>query len=596
MQFSIRQKLFVLLAGFTAAILAGVLSMVTNSLSGAILKKVQHDFLQTQQTFQREQGLRYENLLNLAGLIGENPAFKANVSLASTTQVSESNRAEVAASVRYIVSDLARLAPVDLFIVTDAEGQVLADLTEAYDAPQNMSLDALLLEQRPSVIRALPQARLGSGQASPNSARDDLDPAQAQWPELWHLPSGLYQVATVSIWTNDDTIIGTLTLGLRFDKRQAVALKGNSDIDITLKVGNELVATTVEDLHMTDVLKFQESAMYEVDDVITKLATSDVFEGLYVDEEVFAFLSPLGIGEPAYLLATAVKSRELAILDAIRGNIFLTAGVSLLVTLLLAQVLGRRLTQPLQHLVAGMDQVKDGDLQVQLTPTTHDEIAALMVSFNDMIINLRERLQLMKYVGSYTREMIQSSAGEEADLGGSRHQLAVLFTDIRGFTAYSEKREPEEVISMLNRYLGFQAEIVPQHEGSVDKFVGDEMMALFTGAEALDHAVACALHIMQRIDEEHTHDPVPLHIGVGINYGPATLGNMGASDRMDYTAIGATVNLGARLMQVAKPGQILLPESLLAQLGDSVPVKGIEVMNFKGISEALRVAELETKA
>ena len=192
--------------------------------------------------------------------------------------------------------------------------------------------------------------------------------------------------------------------------------------------------------------------------------------------------------------------------------------------------------------------------------------------------------------------MIQSSAGEEANLGGSRHQLAVLFTDIRGFTPCSEKREPEDVISMLNRYLGFQAEIVPQHEGSVDKFVGDEMMALFTGDHALDHAVACALHIMQRIEQEQESDPVPLHIGVGINYGPATLGNMGARDRMDYTAIGATVNLGARLLQVATPGQILLPEALLAQLDPAVQAKQVEVMSFKGISEAMRVVQLEAGA
>ncbi len=341
MQFSIRQKLFVLLAGFTAAILTGVLSLVTNSLSEAIIDKVQHDFLQTQQTFQREQGLRYENLLNLASLIGENPAFKANVSLATTTENSDANRAAVAASVRYIVKDLARLAPVDLFIVTDADGQVLADLTDAYplsstERPNGGYSDPMPLKRRAGVLRSLPEADSGV----------DAAPAQTQWPELWHLPSGLYQVATVSIWTNDDTIIGTLTLGVRFDERQAIALKGNSDVDITLKVGNELVATTIQDLHMTDVLRFQETAMYEVDDVISKFATSDVFEGEFAGEEVFAFLSPLGVGEPAYYVATAIKSRELAILAAIRDSIFVTAGVSLVVMLLLAQVLGRRLTQP----------------------------------------------------------------------------------------------------------------------------------------------------------------------------------------------------------------------------------------------------------
>ncbi|MBT6627835.1 MAG: adenylate/guanylate cyclase domain-containing protein [Gemmatimonadetes bacterium] len=559
MQFSIRQKLFVLLAGFTAVVLTGVLSMVTTRLSDAILAKVQTDFLQTQRIFQSEQALRYENLLDQASLIGENPAFKANVQLADP------------ASVSFIVNDLARLAPVDLFLVTDAEGHVLADLAQEHGAMETID--------RPSIERALSQG--------------DLDVGLLDWPELWYLPdSGLYQVASVAIWTNDDTIIATLTLGVRFDQRQALALKGGGDVDVTLKVRDQLIATTIEGLRVTDVLKFQKSAMYEIRDVITDLETSDVFEGVFVGEEVFAFLSPLGFGEPAYYLATTLKSRELAILNELRGSIFATAGLSLLVTLLLAQVLGRRLTQPLQRLVEGMDEVKAGNLDVSLTPTTRDEVATLMESFNDMIVNLRERLQLMKYVGSHTREMIQSSAGEEANLGGSRHDLAVLFTDIRGFTAYSEKRDPEDVIGMLNRYLGFQAEIVTQQQGSVDKFVGDEMMALFTGREALHHAVTCALEIMRRIEREHEHDPVPLYIGVGINFGPATLGNMGAQERMDYTAIGATVNLAARLVQAAQPGQILLPEALLSQLRTPVTVKSVESMEFKNISEPLRVAEL----
>lgn len=145
---------------------------------------------------------------------------------------------------------------------------------------------------------------------------------------------------------------------------------------------------------------------------------------------------------------------------------------------------------------------------------------------------------------------------------------------------------------MLNRYLGFRAETVQQWEGSVDKFVGDEMMALFTGPQALDHAVGCAQQIMRRVEQEQTSDPPPIHIGVGINWGPVILGNMGATNRMDYTAIGASVNLGARLMQVAGPGQILLPVSLLDRLAKPVRVRQREEMTFKGLSEKIDIAEI----
>lgn len=168
----------------------------------------------------------------------------------------------------------------------------------------------------------------------------------------------------------------------------------------------------------------------------------------------------------------------------------------------------------------------------------------------------------------------------------------MLFTDIRGFTPFSEKREPEEVITMLNCYLGFQAEIVQECEGSVDKFVGDEMMALFTGSLALDHAVDYAQRIMRRVEQEQAGDPLPIHIGVGINCGPAILGNMGALNRMDYTANCATVNLGARLMQVAGPGQILMAAAQLQKLTSPIHVLSRESMAFKGLSEEIEVAEI----
>ena len=239
-----------------------------------------------------------------------------------------------------------------------------------------------------------------------------------------------------------------------------------------------------------------------------------------------------------------------------------------------------------------MNQVKAGNLGVSLTATTRDEIGLLTNTFNDMIVNLRERLQLMKYVGSHTMDMIKGASDGDVPLGGAQRELAVLFTDLRGFTAYSENREPAEVIAMLNRYLGFQAEIVPDFDGSIDKFVGDEMMALFIGDDAFERAISCALAIQRRVEEEHKTDPAPVHVGMGINYGPVILGNMGAQNRLDYTAIGNTVNLGNRLMQVAAPGQVLVRKELLDQMGMGDRAKHTEMMKFKNVSHEVEVADI----
>jgi class 3 adenylate cyclase len=558
MTFSIRRKLFVLLAGLTTVVLTGVLTQVTTTLSGAILSKVRYDFGQTARIFQRVQGLRYENLLDAAYLIGENTTFKANVSLLDP------------ATVYQAVSDMALLTRADLLIVTDADGQLLAWFGDDTRFDEDLT-------DRESIARVL------RGEERPDRG----------WPELWYTSDGLFQVATVPVLLNYETLIGTLTLGANLVQDDgASGLKGASEIDITFLAGSELVDTTVQGLEASEIAAFRQETAALIDAVVTDLQPSTAFEGTFAGEEVFAFLSPLGFGELAYYVATARKSSELRLLTELRDSIYLTGLLSLLITVVLALGLGRKLTQPILNLVGGMNQVKAGDLQVRLQATTADEIGLLTSTFNDMIGNLRERLQLMKYVGSHTLDMIQQTDGGDVPLGGSRHELAVLFTDIRGFTPYSEKREPEEVITMLNRYLGFQAEIVQACEGSVDKFVGDEMMALFIGPKALQNAVRCAQQIMRRVEQEQASDPAPIHIGVGINCGPAILGNMGAQNRMDYTAIGATVNLGARLMQVAGPGQILLPAILLAQLATPVRVCQREAMHFKGLSQAIEVAEI----
>ena len=556
MTFSIRRKLFVLLAGLTAVVLTGVLAQVTSSLSAAILQKVRFDFGQTERVFQRAQWLRYESLRDAAALIGENPSFKANVSL------------DDPASVYQAVSDMALMTRAEILIVTDAEGRLLAWFGDEERHGEDLT-------DRESIVRVL------RGDERPN----------AGLPELWHTADGLFQVATVPVLINYETLIGTLTLGASLSRADVASeLKGESEIDITFLAGQELLVTTAEGLTVTHIDSFRAEAAPLVAGVIADLQTSDVFEGSFAGREVFAFLSPLGFGVPAYYVATAIKSRELGLITQMRDSIFVTGALSLVITVVLALGLGRRLTQPILDLVGGMNQVTEGDLSVTLRPTTKDEIGLLTSTFNDMIVNLRERLQLMKYVGSHTVDMIQQTDGVDVPLGGSRHELAVLFTDIRGFTPFSEKREPEEVITMLNRYLGFQAEIVQQTQGSVDKFVGDEMMALFTGVQALDRAVDCAQKIMRRVEVEHASDPRPIHIG--INCGPAILGNMGAQNRMVYTAIGVTVNLGARLMQVAGPGQLLLPAALLEQLRTPARVLSCEAMAFKGLSEKIEVADV----
>ena len=404
MKFSIRSKLFLLLTGLAAVVLAGVLTSVSWTLRAEIMEKVIHDFRQSDLTFSREQRLRYTNLRDAADLIGENSTFIANVEL---------DRPDDA---YLIVEWLSALATVDLFIVTNGSGRLLAWLGD----PQRHGED---LTHRHSVELALE----GGG---------DLED---EGPELWHVGEELFQVASVPIWKGGDTVIGALVLGTRITQLEAKQLKGESQTDITFVVDGQLIASTIENLKASELERLQHNWMSKVDEVVSSgqdAQATEVFETGFAGQDVFAFISPLGsdIGDTGYYIATVPRAFELEILTTLQNNIYATAAASLAITVAMALVLGRTMSRPIMHLVEGMNQVTSGNLRVSLEPTTRDEIGLLTSTFNDMIVNLRERLQLMKYVGSHTMEMIRDGSEEEVPLGGSRRQLAVLFTDIRGFT------------------------------------------------------------------------------------------------------------------------------------------------------------------
>ena len=178
-------------------------------------------------------------------------------------------------------------------------------------------------------------------------------------------------------------------------------------------------------------------------------------------------------------------------------------------------------------------------------------------------------------------------------LGGTRKELTVLFSDIRGFTTFSEKYQPEEVVSQLNEYLGAMTDIVFQHDGTLDKFVGDAVMA-FWGAplDQPDHAqraVRCAVDMIRKLQElqakwaadgKHVID-----IGIGINTGEMVVGNMGAEGKkMDFTVIGDNVNLAARVEGLTRKfdSHIIITEYTFAKVKDSVEAKELEAVTVKG--------------
>jgi adenylate cyclase len=214
-----------------------------------------------------------------------------------------------------------------------------------------------------------------------------------------------------------------------------------------------------------------------------------------------------------------------------------------------------------------------------------------------MVEQLRERAMLQKFVSSHAMTMIQEH--KNITLGGERKTIAVVFTDIRNFTYLAETLPPEEVVSLLNTYLDAQMNVISAWNGSVDKFLGDGVMALFAGPTMITDAVRSAIAIQECLHElnnrRHAKGETTIKVGIGINTGPTVVGNIGSRSRMDFTAIGDVVNIASRLCALAEPNQILVSDTVMRGLDGSFSLKNIGAVRLKGKREANAIYSVQMK-
>lgn len=278
-----------------------------------------------------------------------------------------------------------------------------------------------------------------------------------------------------------------------------------------------------------------------------------------------------------------------AVVNAITRQILVVGLIGFAIAAVGALIFARQLTRPILAIGEVAEKVGEGDFAARVEDVrARDEIGDLARRINQMITHLGERMELMKFVSHGTMSAIQKAEAEGMERGGERRRISVIFTDVRGYTEFSERVPPEVVIEVLNQYFDVQAGIVAEYGGDVDKFIGDALVAVFEGEGMEFRAVECAVGIMQamaRLLEEHPEHN--LHVGIGVASGEVVMGAMGARDRMDFTVLGSTVNLSARLCSKAEPDQVLVDQATRDAAGgqNGVQFEALEPIPLKGYAD-----------
>ncbi len=279
-----------------------------------------------------------------------------------------------------------------------------------------------------------------------------------------------------------------------------------------------------------------------------------------------------------------------------------TVPAALALSLVLSLLVAFSITKAVGRLVEGTSAIQAGRYDHKVKVETRDELRTLAHAFNQMVDGLRERFAMLKFVPRHTREVIADSVRSDASQNlvgiAQKRNVAVLFSDIRGFTAFSDRLPPAKVIEMLNIYLRKEAEIIEKNGGSIDKFIGDAVMAVFEGEQRFVHAAKSAIEIqvaIQQLNDEHAFDQ-PIDVGIGIAGGDVVMGSIGYEDRLEFAVIGRLVNLASRLTSVAGKGEVVVSDLAWASISSTFVGERLDGLKLKGFADAVTCFKLRPQA
>ncbi len=410
----------------------------------------------------------------------------------------------------------------------------------------------------------------------------------------------LYAIVAVPI--RAPTIVAWWVVGSRVDEMLAETLHEMTAVDVSFSnraqhlVASSLPPATREALARATATLAPDPLQIHTLDLAGESSLVKILPTPLESGETFATALQFSLDEK---LAPARRLSRLILL--------ITAG-----GLALACVLGlgfaRRLSQPIQALAAHTRVIASGDYSARLELNRSDELGDLAHAFNAMSSGLAERDQVRDLLDkNVSPEVAAQLMREGSSLGGEERQLTILFADLRGFTTLSENLPPREVVTLLNRYLDRMSQAIEAEGGVIDKFIGDEIMALFgapvPAPDCAHRALKAALAMRRELTafnaELATEGHPPLAFGIGINTAQVIAGNIGSSRRLNYSVIGDCVNLAARLQSLTRnpdfATDLIVSDQTLqtARAHGPYPARDLGLVSVKGRAQTVHIHAID---
>jgi class 3 adenylate cyclase len=574
---SLRYKI---LGGFVAVVVLSIsitVFSVTNLVENRVRTSINTNFVETGRIFERIQEIRFRQLRQTSALLANLQSLQAAISTGDELTINLKIREELKYLLDFdpVIPDT--LLPESYYSDSDSTGLLL--ITDPTGVPiGQMSTRPLpdhSIADRPSIQQAL------RGRYPTTST-------------LWKQYDRFFNVISVPVYAGN-RLIATLTYGFPIRRLEAVQLSKDTGQEVGYFIEDSLIVSSFDSLSDSELANL-EKKVFENTFYIKRNGEAQTFELPMIEEQWLLYLTPMNqlnedAGLSGYYILGQSLTQQLETLQAQQTIIILIGIGMLIIAVIISFVLTQRITRPIFALIHGIKEIEQGNYNNRVEVNTKDELKLLADTFNELVTSLRERLQMLKFVSDATLDAIKTNMSD-ISLGGQKIEVAVFFSDIRGFTEWSELREPEEVIKMLNTVLSYQADIVRSNGGDIDKFVGDELVAVFRGENKEQNAVKTAIEIQNVAGDLLKEYKDDIAVGIGINSGEVVMGAMGSEQRMDFTVLGNHVNLGARLCSAALPRQILISEHVYHHLERRIPVQKLKPIRVKGIHDEVNVFEV----